>query len=349
VAFDALLVLSFGGPEGPDDVRPFLENVLRGRPASPDRIQEVAAHYQQFGGVSPLNEQNRQLVVAIREALTERHRDLPVYWGNRNWHPFLADAVRQMRADGIRHAAAFVTAAYASYSSCRQYLDNLAEARAIVGPGAPEIVKLRPYFNQPGFVEPLAAGLRAARAQAGREAPVLMTAHSIPAAMAATCAYEEQLRETARLVADIAGEPTDCWTLVFQSRSGPPQERWLEPDISDAITALPNPPASAIVVPIGFVSDHMEVVYDLDRVAAATAAARGVRLLRSPTPGCDPRFVSMILDLVEETERRGAPSYRRSLGPEAFPASVCPAECCPPPATGVQPESRSPAPGRAAS
>jgi ferrochelatase len=334
VAFDALLLVSFGGPEGPDDVLPFLENVLRGRPAPPDRIRQVAAHYQEFGGVSPINEQNRQLLAAIREALTRRNRDLPVYWGNRNWHPFLTDAVGHMRADGVRHAAAFVTAAYSNYSSCRQYLENLAEAQATVGPGAPEIVKLRPFFDHPGFVEPLGGGLRAARAEAGPDAPVLMTAHSIPSTMAATCDYEEQLRETARLVADVAGEPPDRWTLTFQSRSGPPQQPWLGPDINDAITALSDHPAAVIVVPIGFVSDHMEVVYDLDRVAAATAAARGIRMVRSPTPGCDPRFVTMILDLVEEAEGRLAPSCQQDLGPEAFRAALCSADCCPPLAGG---------------
>ena len=198
MAFDAVLLVSFGGPEGPDEVEPFLENVLRGRQVPRERMQQVAAHYLEFGGVSPISGQNRALVEALRAALDTRAADLPVYWGNRNWHPFLADTMRTMRADGIRRAAAFVTSAYSSYSSCRQYLDDLAQARLAVGEGAPEVVKLRPYFNHPGFVGPLAAGLRAGRAQAGPDAPVLMSAHSIPAAMAGTCDYERQLRETGR-------------------------------------------------------------------------------------------------------------------------------------------------------
>ena len=220
--FDALLLVSFGGPEGPDDVLPFLDNVLRGRPVSPERREEVAAHYLSFGGVSPINNQNRLLAAALRQAVTERRSSLRVYWGNRNWHPFLADTVRQMQADGVRRAAALVTSAYAGYSSCRQYREDLARARAAVGPAPPEIVKLRPFFNHPGFVEPLAAGLRAARAEAGPAAPVLMSAHSIPCALAATSEYERQLRETARLVAEGAGESPDRWTLVFQSNRSQP-------------------------------------------------------------------------------------------------------------------------------
>jgi ferrochelatase len=331
VTFDAVLLVSFGGPEAPDDVFPFLENVLRGRSVPTDRMQQVAAHYLEFGGVSPLNEQNRKLVAALRDALAERHRDLPVYWGNRNWHPLLADTVRTMQMDGVRRAAAFVTSAYSGYSSCRQYLEDLARARATVGADAPELVKLRPYFNHPGFVEPLADGLGAARAKAGPEAPVLMTAHSIPCAMAAACDYERQLGETAGLVAALAGETPDRWSLVYQSRSGPPQQPWLEPDINDAIAALPRHPATAIVVPIGFVSDHMEVVYDLDLVAAATAAGRGIRLVRSATPGTDPRFVAMILDLLEEAEGRRAASFLGDMGPATFP---CAAGCCPSPRPG---------------
>jgi ferrochelatase len=332
--FDALLLVSFGGPEGPDDVLPFLENVLQGRPVSRDRMQEVAAHYLSFGGVSPINEQNRLLVGALRRELVRRHRNLPVYWGNRNWRPFLTDAVRQMQADGIRRAAAFVTSAYAGYSSCRQYREDLARAQAAIGPAAPEIVKLRPFFNHDGFVAPLAAGLRAARASAGPAAPVLMSAHSIPCSLAATCDYERQLAEAARLVAAAAGEPPDQWTLVYQSRSGPPQQPWLGPDINDAIASLPAPPATIIVVPIGFVSDHLEVVYDLDRTATQTAASRGIRLLRTPTPGADRRFVGMILDLVEEAEGQRPPAFLGQLGPAPFP---CAADCCPPPTSTAGP------------
>ena len=319
--FDAVLLVSFGGPEGPDDVLPFLENVLRGRPVPPERLHQVAAHYLAFGGVSPINEQNRALRTALQARLP-----LPVYWGNRNWHPLLADTVRQMAADGVARAAAFVTAAYSSHSSCRQYLDDLAAARATVGPGAPELVKLRPYFNHPGFVDPLAEGLRAARAAAGPEAPVLMSAHSIPAGMAATSDYERQLAETARLVAARAGEPPGRWALVFQSRSGRPDQPWLGPDVNDAIGALPPSTEAVIVVPIGFVSDHMEVIYDLDRVAAATAAARGIRLLRTATPGTHPHFVAMIEELVEEAGGGQVAAAVGDMGPAPFP---CPPGCCP--------------------
>jgi protoporphyrin/coproporphyrin ferrochelatase len=321
VGFDAVLVVSFGGPEGPEDVMPFLRNVVRGRPVPDARLQQVAAHYQEFGGISPINGQNRALVSALGPALAERHAALPVYWGNRNWHPYLDDVVATMAADGIRRAAAFVTSAYSSYSSCRQYLEDLDRARRAVGANAPEIVKLRPYFNHPGLVVPLAEGLRAARLDAGPDAPVLMSAHSIPVSMAEVCAYERQLRETADLVATAAGVPEDRWTLAFQSRSGSPQQPWLGPDVNDCICALDGPPPTVIVVPVGFVSDHMEVVYDLDRAAGATAAGRGIRLVRTRTPGSDPRFVSMICDLVEEVDGRRPPVALGDIGPMGCPCS----------------------------
>jgi protoporphyrin/coproporphyrin ferrochelatase len=297
VHFDAVLVVSFGGPEGPDEVMPFLENVLRGRPVPPERKAEVAAHYHELGGVSPINGQNRELVTRLRRGLAGRGSPVPVYWGNRNWHPFLRDTLATMRSDGIRRAAAFVTSAYSSFSGCRQYVQDIEAARAGV-PGAPEIVKLRAFYDHPGFVAPLADGLRDARAIAGPDAAVLMSAHSIPTAQAARCAYESQLRETARLVDHLAGEEVGGSSLVFQSRSGSPAQPWLGPDVNDAIAASSAP--AVIVVPIGFVSDHMEVVYDLDRRAAGVAASRSIRFFRSSTPGDDPRFVDMICDLVQE-------------------------------------------------
>jgi ferrochelatase len=322
VSFDALLLVSFGGPEGPADVVPFLENVLRGRQVGPGRMEEVAARYLDLGGVSPINGQNRALVAALQEDVARRGWSLPVYWGNRNWHPYVADTVRAMTVDGVRRAAAFVTSAYSSYSGCGQYLEDLAAARAQVGSEAPAIVKLRPFFNHPGFVEPLAAGLRAARAEAGPDAPVLMTAHSIPSAMAAACAYEQQLTATAQLVCERAGEQPGRWSLVFQSRSGPPQQPWLGPDVNEVIARLPGATSAAIVVPIGFVSDHMEVRYDLDRLAAANAAARGIRLFRCPTPGVDSRFVRMVGDLVEEAEGRRQPVALGGLGPTPCPCGT---------------------------
>ena len=327
--FDALLLLSFGGPDGPEDVMPFLENVVRGRPVPPDRLQQVAGQYMRFGGRSPINDHNRALLASLQANLEAQGRSLPLYWGNRNWKPYVADTVARMRDDGISRAAVFVTSAYSSYSSCRQYLDDLERARAAAGPGAPELVKLRPYFNHPGFVEPLAEGLRAALTDAGPEAPVLMTAHSIPSAMAATCDYERQLSETAELVAAAAGVEAGRWQVVYQSRSGPPSQPWLEPDVLETIAALPEGTPSVVVAPIGFVSDHMEVAYDLDTQAAAAASERGIRLVRSATPGTHPRFVQMVLELLAEAEDPGAvrPALG-SLGPAPCP---CAPGCCPPP------------------
>lgn len=287
---------------------PFLDHVLAGRPASPDRIAEVAAHYQRFGGVSPINDHNRALVSSLSTTLGARRPPVPVYWGNRNWHPFLTDTVRAMRDDGIRRAAAFVTSAYSSYSSCRQYVEDIARAREAVGAGAPEIAKLPPFFDRPGFVEPFADGLRAALEVAGAGAPVLMSAHSIPASMAAACDYEEQLSKTARLVAHAAGLDDGSWSMVFQSRSGPPSQPWLGPDVSDAIRSLPPATGAAVVVPIGFVSDHMEVVYDLDVQAQEVAAGRDIRLVRAATPGTDPRFVDMVVELLDEASPDDAPT-----------------------------------------
>lgn len=325
--FDAVLLLSFGGPDGPDDVRPFLDNVLRGRPVSAERFDEVAAHYLRFGGRSPINSYNRSLLDAMRAEFESHGQPRPVYWGNRNWSPYLADTVAQMRDEGVERAAVFVTSAYSSYSSCRQYLDDLDAACRLVGPAAPELHKLRPYFNHPGFVAPLADGLRSALDAVSPGAVVLMSAHSIPASMAATCDYEAQLMETAGLVAGAASVADGAWRLVFQSRSGPPSQPWLGPDVRDVISSLPAG-TDAVIAPIGFVSDHMEVVYDLDTEAAQTAAARGVRLVRSPTPGTDDRFVHMICELIGEIEQPTAHSPSVCGGGEAAPWP-CRAGCCP--------------------
>ena len=318
--FDALLLLSFGGPDGPDDVRPFLANVLRGRPVPPERVEQVAGNYMLFGGRSPINGQNRELLAALQEVM-----DRPVYWGNRNWHPFLADTLARMRDDGIGRAAVFATSAYSSYSGCRQYMEDMERARAEVGPGAPELVKLRPFFDHPGFYGPLTEGLAAAVAGAGPEAPVLMSAHSIPESMAATCDYQSQLAATAARVAAGAGVDPGRWRQVYQSRSGSPSQPWLGPDVVEAIAGLPDGTEAVVVAPIGFVSDHMEVIYDLDTAAAGAARERGVRLIRSATPGSHPAFVAMVADLVTELEAAGG------VPPWCRPG------CCPPP--------RRPAPG----
>jgi ferrochelatase len=336
--YDALLLMSFGGPEGPDDVLPFLENVTRGRGVPPERLAEVAEHYAHFGGVSPINEQNRALLDALRAEFAAHGVDLPIYWGNRNWHPFLADTLRQMETDGVRRALGFATSAYSSYSGCRQYHEDIDRARAEVGAGAPEVHKLRHYFNHPGFVEPHADAVRAALAslpgprRAG--ARLVFTAHSIPVAMDSASGpegglYSTQLRESARLVAEAAAPDLD-WDLVWQSRSGPAHVPWLEPDVNDHLEALAAEGVTDVVVsPVGFVSDHLEVIWDLDSEARDTAARLGLGFARAATPGTDPRFVAMVRELVAERQDPACP--RLALG--CLPASHdrCPVGCCPAP------------------
>ncbi|WP_213455852.1 ferrochelatase [Rhizomonospora bruguierae] len=338
MGYDAFLLVSFGGPEGPDDVLPFLANVTRGRGVPPERLAEVAEHYRHFGGVSPINQQCRDLLAAIAGS----GLDLPLYWGNRNWTPMLADTVRQMRDDGVRRAVAFVTSAYSGYSSCRQYLDDIVAARAAVGPDAPEIDKLRHFHDHPGFVEPHADAVRAALAtlEPAQRATtrIVFTAHSIPLSAARTAGpdggrYEAQLRETAALVAGRAA-PGLAWDLVWQSRSGPAHVPWLEPDVNDHLAALAEAGTTAVVVsPIGFVSDHLEVIWDLDSEAAATAQKLGLGFARAGTPGTDPRFVAMIGDLVAE---RSVTTGLFDVEPGQRLGTLplwhrCPEGCCAPP------------------
>jgi protoporphyrin/coproporphyrin ferrochelatase len=326
--YDALLIVSFGGPEGPDEVMPFLENVVRGRHVPRERLLAVAKHYQHFGGISPLNSQNRQLAAAIQKELDANGPKLKVYLGNRNWHPFLADTLRQMRADGIRRSLAFVTSAFGSYSSCRQYLENIAAARDEIGAGAATIDKLRAYFNHPGFIEAMADRTRAAMTEIPSDrrkaAQLIFTAHSIPLSMAAGCQYEAQLREASRLVA--ATLALDSWQLAFQSRSGPPTQPWLEPDVNDTLRSLAAGGArDVIIVPIGFVSDHMEVVYDLDTEATQTARSLKLNMVRAKTVGTHPRFVQMIRELILERTASGARLVLGGLPPSP---DDCAADCC---------------------
>jgi ferrochelatase len=282
----------------------------------------VAAHYYRFGGVSPINGQNRALVAALQQELS-----LPVYWGNRNWHPLLAETVAQMSADGVHRALAFVTSGFGSYSGCRQYLDDLARARAEVGVDAPVIDKLRLFYNHPGFIHPMAERLQSALGQAVGQTAVAFTAHSIPLSMAATSPYVQQLTEASRLVADVA-QLTVPWQLVYQSRSGPPSQPWLEPDIQDHLGALAADGVdSVVVVPIGFMSDHMEVAYDLDIEARQLATELGLRFERAATVGTDPAFVTMIRQLVEERLDPSGPKL--ALGDEGPWTDHCPADCCP--------------------
>ena len=321
--------MSFGGPEGPADVVPFLENVTRGRGVPPERLLEVAHHYERFGGVSPINGQNRALIAALTAELAAHDVKLPVYFGNRNWQPFLIDTLRQMRADGVRHALMFVTSAYSSYSGCRQYREDVQRAQQALGPGAPEIDKLRVFYNHPGFVEPNAANLRQALDALPTErraaARVFFTAHSVPLAMAKCSAYEAQLREAGRLVAEAAG--VTGWRLAYQSRSGPPHVPWLEPDILDELDRVAGEGARDVVVlPIGFISDHMEVMFDLDVEALERAETLGIHLSRVPTVGTAPQFIAMIRELI--AERLDERMERRALGALGPSHDVCAVSCC---------------------
>ena len=324
--YDAILLVSFGGPEGMDDVIPFLENVLRGRNIPRERMLQVARHYELFGGVSPINGQNRNLIAALRAELQTNGPNLPIYWGNRNWHPLLADTIQQMADDGIKQALAFVTSAYSSYSSCRQYRENITTAQSVVGAIAPKVDKLRAFYNHPLFIEANVGQVRLALDQlSGDSTPRLVfTAHSIPESMASVCDYEAQLNETAKLVAEASGY--ERWQLVYQSRSGSPQQPWLGPDICDYLRELKEQGvASVIVSPIGFVSDHMEVIYDLDTEARRVAGEIGLQMVRAGTAGTHPAFVKMIRELILERTEALPP---RSLGTRGPSHDVCPIDCC---------------------
>ena len=330
--FDALLLVSFGGPEQPDDVVPFLENVTAGRGIPRERLEEVGQHYFLFGGKSPINDLNRELLDAMRKDFAEAGVDLPIYWGNRNWDPYLRDAARQMAADGVTNAACFVTSAYSSYSGCRQYREDLFDAATGLEIG---LVKLRHYFNHPGFVGPFAEATRAELSEAPEGTHVVFVTHSIPTSMNDASggpgreAYVRQHQSAAALVAEAAG--ADEWSLAFCSRSGSPHVPWLEPDINDRLTELHGEGVtSVIVVPIGFISDHMEVIYDLDTEAKETADELGLRYHRVATPGAHPSFVAMIRELLLEraAAERGEPVERTALGDWGPSHDVCPIDCC---------------------
>jgi protoporphyrin/coproporphyrin ferrochelatase len=346
--YDAFVLVSFGGPEAEADVIPFLQNVTVGRGIPQERLEQVAEHYYRFGGVSPINQQCRNLIAAIEADFAARGVSLPVYWGNRNWQPYLRDTLATMAADGVSRALAFVTSAYSSFSSCRQYLNDIDAARRDVGSTAPQVDKLRQYFNHPGYVGSFAAAAAAALASlpagllpaqgtsrgsaADGEVDLIFTAHSIPASMAEAAgpaggAYQAQLAETARLVtAQLSWQRP--WRLAYSSRSGPPSQPWLGPDINDLLAELAAAGSRAVViVPIGFVSDHMEVKFDLDVEAATTADRLGLAYARAATPGTDSRFVSMITDLVVERLDGTAPL---ALGAFGAGPDACPPGCCTP-------------------
>jgi len=336
-SYDALLLVSFGGPEKDEDVMPFLENVTRGRNIPRERLLEVAQHYYHFGGKSPLNDQCRDLVAAIERELSEHGPKLAVYWGNRNWHPLLPDTLRQMRADGVSRALAFVTSPYSSYSGCRQYRENVKAAQEAIGDRAPVVDKLRAFYNHPHYVEASAAEVREALSRIPAErrsnAELVFTAHSIPCSMAETSDYEKQLRESCRLVAQVL--QIDEYRLVFQSRSGARNQSWLEPDILDDLRTLPERGVTDVVIaPIGFVSDHMEVLYDLDTEAKNLAEELKLNLVRAATVGTHPLFVRMIRELVEERMNPSLPKL--SIGQFGPNHDVCPVNCCAPPARAGQ-------------
>jgi ferrochelatase len=331
--YDAILVVSFGGPEAREDVIPFLENVLRGRNVPRERLLAVAEHYYHFNGKSPINQQTRDLIAALKIELAEHCLQLPVYWGNRNWHPMLTDTLAQMKKDGVQRALAFVTSAYSSYSGCRQYRENIARAQEEVGAGAPEIDKLRVFFNHPGFIDATEDRLREALQQippsARENIQIVYIAHSIPMSMANTSDYVRQLEEVRKLVSTRLGIRNDA--LAYQSRSGAPGQPWLEPDILDHLRDVkPRSLASAVVLaPISFISDHMEVLYDLDIEARHLCDELSLTMARAKTVGVHPKFISMIRELIEERTNPG--TERRALGSLGPRQDVCAEDCCPAP------------------
>jgi protoporphyrin/coproporphyrin ferrochelatase len=332
-------VVSFGGPESREDVIPFLETVLRGRNVPRERLLVVADHYYHFEGKSPINQQTRELIAALQQELRRNGPALPIYWGNRNWHPFLPDTVRKMKEDGIRRAIAFVTSAYSSYSGCRQYREDIARAQATVGLGAPEVDKLRAFFNHPAFVEAIVERVRDARLavpeQAQENVQIVYTAHSIPLSMANTSDYVRQLEEVRRLVSSALGQENDA--LVYQSRSGAPGQLWLEPDILDYLREVKarNLASAVVLAPISFISDHMEVLYDLDVEARQLCDSLGLPMTRAKTVGVHPKFIGMIRELI--LERMNPQSDRRASGSLGPRTDSCAENCCHAPQTHGRP------------
>jgi protoporphyrin/coproporphyrin ferrochelatase len=351
--YEAILLVSFGGPEGPADVLPFMENVTRGRGIPRERLVEVSAHYDLFGGVSPINGQNRELLAALREALAVAEIELPVYWGNRNWNPLLTETMQEIQANGHRRVLAFVTSAYSSASGCRQYREDIIRACASVeaaSGSAPTVDKIRVFYNHPGFIEPMVdAACSAIESVVGSlgeslgddfaqaDIRLACTAHSIPMSMAETSNYVVQLTEASRLVCEAVNQrlgTSYSHQLVYQSRSGAPGQPWLEPDICDHLSAMKEDGAGAVVmIPVGFISDHMEVVYDLDTQAREHASGLGLPVRRAATVGTDRRFVAMIVELIRERIdlAAGLEPSRQAIGQFGPNHDVCPLDCCPMP------------------
>lgn len=333
--YDAILVVGFGGPEKREDVIPFLENVLRGRNVPHERMLEVAEHYYHFGGTSPINAQTRAVIAALEEELLRHGISIPIYWGNRNWLPLLPDTMREMANAGHRRVLAVVLSAYSSYSSCRQYREDIERARAEVGEAAPTVDKVRVFFNHPEFIaanaDQASAALTLLTPQEAERCFVVYTAHSLPMSMANGCAYESQLEETCRLVSETIGIPRERYQLVYQSRSGRPQDPWLEPDVCDFLRELKARGESVVLVmPIGFLSDHMEVLFDLDEEAQQVCQELDIKMIRAKTVGTHPRFVGMLRELIQERTTQTA--LRQAVGRFSANPDLCPSDCCPPPA-----------------
>jgi ferrochelatase len=338
--YDAILVVSFGGPESKEDVIPFLENVLRGKNVPRERLLAVADHYYHFEGKSPINQQTRELIAALEAELEQHGPKLPVYWGNRNWHPLLPETLQKMQGDGVKRAIGFVTSAYSSYSGCRQYRENIARAQSEVGAGAPQVDKLRAFFNHPGFIEATVErvqdALDAVPADAREKVQIVYVAHSVPLSMASTSDYVTQLQEVRRLVSQAIGQTNDV--LVYQSRSGAPGQPWLEPDILDYLREVKakNLASAVVIAPISFISDHMEVLYDLDIEARQLCDSLGLPMMRAKTVGVHPKFIAMIRELI--LERMDPSLERRAVGSLGARADICAEGCCPAPQRPVRPQ-----------
>jgi len=330
-SYDAILIVAFGGPENRDDVLPFIENVARGRNIPRERLLKVAEHYYRFDGISPLNQQVRELIAALRNELHRHQINLPLYWGNRNWHPLLLETLPQMAADGVKRALALILSPYSSYSSCRQYLENIEDAQQ-AAVAAPKVEKIRAFYNHPGFIasntEHVGEALQKVPFERRQSAHVAYTAHSIPKSMANRCDYEKQLTETCQLVSEELNIQPTNWRLVYQSRSGPATDLWLEPDIVDHLRELKRSEVNDVVVaPIGFLSDHLEVLYDLDIEAQDVCDELNLHMVRAATVGTHSSFVDMLRALVEE--RISKMPQRRSVGHFGPSHDVCLADCCP--------------------
>jgi len=341
--YDAILVVGFGGPESRVDVLPFLENITKGRNVPRERLLQVAEHYYHFDGVSPINAQVRELIEALRLELDAHGISLPIFWGNRNWHPMLGDTLAEMTRRGIRKALAVVLAAYSSYSSCRQYREDIARAQATAGAGAPDIDKMRVFYNHPDFITANTDRVRDALCHFLSDrrdgVSVAFTAHSIPVAMARNCDYQHQLSTACRLVTEELNIPPGRWALVYQSRSGHPGDPWLEPDILQHLRELCDGGTNAVVIhPIGFLSDHMEVLYDLDEEARLLCQKLGLEMVRARTVGTHPRFVSLLRELIVERIGVLDKPIRRAVGDDGPSHDVCPETCCLPAPRPYSPE-----------